>query len=136
MADNLDYTSKYNTPLSADEKGGFEGWAKTQSETVGRDVTKDLYDYDLQGWWKNNQGVDLSGGHLTDQWKKPNHPTFSDQSQYHGADGLQGGQWGQSQDGSYSFKPGATNLKNFSADELKDYFKKVEPGNRLMLPPE
>lgn len=134
MADDRDFTAKYNTELSATEKAGFEGWAKRQSLAVGRDITKDLYDYDLQGWWKDNPNTDLKGGHLTDQYKKPNHPTFSTGSQYSGVDGLQGGRWEKSDDGSWAFAPGATNLQNYSKDELTDYFSKVEPGNRLLLP--
>lgn len=134
MADDRDFTAKYNTELTASEKTGFEGWAKSQSTAVGRDITKDLYDYDLQGWWKDNPDTDLKGGHLTDQYKKPNHPTFSTGSQYSGVDGLQGGRWDKSDDGSWAFSPGATNLQNYSKGELTDYFSKVESGNRLLMP--
>ncbi len=132
--DELDYTDKYNTPLSQPEEDRFQGWVARNSKLVGRDVSKDSYDYDLRGWWKENGGPDLTGGHLTDQWKKPNHPTFSKFSKYHGVDGNEGGAWDKRPDGSWTFTPGATNLKNFGADELQDYFKRVEPGNALILP--
>lgn len=128
-----DYSDKYNTPLSEKEQGGFEGWAAAQSAATGRDVTRDLYDYDLQGAWKSNPNVDMRG-HLTDEFKKPNHPTFSTVSQYHGVNGEQGGTWAQAADGSYSFAPGATNLKKYSKDELSKYFERVEKGNQLLLP--
>jgi hypothetical protein len=130
--DPLDYTDKYNTPLSPAEEDQFQGWTARQSKAIGRDVSKDTYDYDLRGWWKANGGPDLEGGHLTDQWKKPNHPTFSTGSMYHGVDGNDGGEWGKRSDGSWTFAPGKTNLQNFSAGELQDYFKRVEPSNVLL----
>lgn len=130
----VDYSSKYNTPLNANQEALFNSWLSKQSIATGRDVAKDLYDYDLKGWWKNNQGIDLNDGHLTDTYKKPNHPTFSDQSQYHGVDGNQGGSWQQQQNGSWSYAPSATNLQMYKSDELQQYFKQVEPGNQLILP--
>lgn len=135
MADDPnDFTDRYNTKLSAKDEAAFETWVKKQSAAVRRDVANDTYDYDLRGWWKANPGTDMNGGHLTDQFKKPNHPTFSTGSQYSGRDGQQGGEWGQAQDGSYTFTPGPTNLQFFSREALSDYFQKVEPGNRLLLP--
>ena len=96
----------------------------------------DSYDYDMQGWYKANPNADpdADGIHYPDTFKKPNHPTFSNQSQYHGIDGNQGGQWQQQQNGSYTFQPGTTNLKNFQPQDLQDYFNKVEPNNTLQLP--
>ncbi len=131
-ADPLDFSDEYNTKLSPQEERSFQAWTGAQSDAVGRNVGNDNYDYDLRGWWKANPGVDLSGAHLTDTYKKPNHPTFSDQSQYHGVDGYQGGSWGKTDGGSWSFTPGSTNF--FSAPELGDYFKRVEPTNQLILP--
>jgi hypothetical protein len=111
----------------------FRQWAQQQSKATGRNVANDVYDYDLRGWWAQNQGAALSGGgHLTDQFKKPNHPTFSDQSQYHGVNGMQGGQWQTQPNGSYSFTPGPTNL--YSAPDMQDYFSRVEKGNTLNMP--
>jgi hypothetical protein len=57
----------------------------------------DLYDYDLRGLWKSGGGFGADA-HATDQFKKPNHPTFSIESQYNGVprpDGgvFQGGHW-------------------------------------------
>jgi hypothetical protein len=135
MADDpRDFSNKYNTPLSDNEQTQFNSWTSRQSAATGRDVSRDKYDYDLQGWWKENPGFDLSGGHLTDTYKKPNHPTFSDQSQYHGQDGNEGGQWINNPDGTYAFKPGATNMQMFHPDELNDYFSRVERGNQLIMP--
>lgn len=132
--DNLDFTEKYNTALAPAQERAFQDWTATQSKAVGRDISKDNYDYDMRGWFAKNGAVDLKGGHLTDEFKKPNHPTFSTQSQYHGAEGNEGGEWSKKADGSWRFTPGRTNLQNFSPDELNDYFKQVEPGNELQLP--
>jgi hypothetical protein len=130
--DTLDFTGKYNTQLAPQGEAAYQQWVNEQSQATGRNVGADAYDYDLRGWWLANPGVSLGDGHLTDQFKKPNHPTFSDQSQYSGVDGMQGGQWGKADNGSWSFTPGATNM--FSTPELSDYFKRVEPGNQLNIP--
>jgi hypothetical protein len=132
--DDLDYTDKYNTPLPPQQEQQFKDWTKTQSKAVGRDVSRDNYDYDMRGWFAKNGPQNLSGAHLTDEFKKPNHPTFSTGSQYHGVGGNEGGQWGKQSDGSWTFAPGKTNLQNFSTDEMQNYFKQVEPGNQLILP--
>lgn len=125
-----DLTNQYNTPLTPEEQSVFDLWAKAQP----RDVQNDKYDYDIQGWQKANPGVNLNNGHLTDKFKKPNHPTFSDQSQYHGQNGNVGGSWAQLPDQSWTFTPGATNLKNFTTPEMQEYFQRVEPKNKLILP--
>ena len=130
MADPNDFTDQYNTTLNSQEQVGYNSWIAQQSQLTGRNIANDSYDYDLQGWYKANGPQNLTGAHLTDQYKKPNHPTFSDQSMYHGVNGMQGGQWNQKMDGSYTFTPGSTNV--YSKDELQDYFKKVEPGNELV----
>ena len=130
MADQNDFTDQYNTVLNPQEQAGYNSWIAQQSQLTGRNIANDSYDYDLQGWYKANGPQNLTGAHLTDQYKKPNHPTFSDQSMYHGVNGMQGGQWNQKMDGSYTFTPGSTNV--YSKDELQDYFKKVEPGNELV----
>jgi hypothetical protein len=132
--DDLDYTDKYNTSLPPQQERQFQAWTSQQSQAVGRNVSNDLYDYDMRGWWQESGGADLKGGHLTDTYKKPNHPTFSTFSKYHGVDGNEGGQWATKPDGSWSFTPGKTNLQNFSPDELQSYFGKVEPGNQVVLP--
>jgi hypothetical protein len=133
QADPNDFTDRYNTTLPAQDEQRFQAWMQDQSKSVGRNVPNDLYDYDLRGWWQNHQDAQLNNAHLADTYKKPNHPTFSDQSQYHGVDGFQGGQW-QKQGTAWKFHASKSNLKMFSGDELKDYFSKVEPGNSVVLP--
>lgn len=90
------FKDKYNTTLTPTEKVDFDKWVKDESTRQGRDILMDQGAYDVQGFWKSgdykNRDAD---GHGSDKWKKPNHPTFSDQSQYHGADGFYGGTWGK-----------------------------------------
>lgn len=131
--DPLDYTTKYNTQLSPQQETQFQSWVTDQSKATGRDVSKDLYDYDLRGDWLQGASRD-ERGHGTDTFKKPNHPTFSTGSKYHGVGGNVGGEWATKPDGSWTFSPGKTNMENFSQDELEDYFKRVEPGNQIVFP--
>lgn len=120
---------QYNTQLTPDEQQQFQAWGANQP----RDPMAEMQDYDLQGWWKANPGVDLNDGHLTDKWKKPNHPTFSDQSMYHGVDGNEGGSWIKNDNGKFTFVPGRTNYDNHPVSKMQDYFQRVEPGNTLDL---
>jgi hypothetical protein len=125
-----DFTDKYNTSLTSEEINKFNLWAQQQN----RNIKNEMYDYDIQGWWKQNQDKNLNNEHLTDIYKKPNHPTFSNQSQYHGIDDNEGGIWSELPDGSYTFTPGKTNLKLYKREQLEDYFSRVEQGNKLILP--
>lgn len=132
MADDLDFTERYNTPLPPEQESAFQDWM-TKKSAGGRDISKDLYDYDMRGDWLAGAGRD-ERGHGTDKFKKPNHPTFSTGSIYHGVDGHEGGVWDEKPNGAWSFAPSRTNLQHYSPDELKNYFQKVEPGNHLTLP--
>lgn len=137
--DSGDYTDRYNTPLSYKQEQAFQKWAAANGRSA------DLADYDLRGWWLQNgmpTGAPKKGEHFTDLFKKPNHPTFSDQSIYHGMRPdtgewdarLQGGTWQDLGNGKFSFTPGATNLQMHEPQALIDYFNRVEPGNQLILP--
>jgi hypothetical protein len=121
-----DFTNIYNTELTPEQEAQFQ---------AAYPAAKDLYDYDLRGAFKQNGFQKLGPGHGADTFKKPNHPTFSNESQYHGKNGLEGGSWVQLPDKSYTFTPGKTNWDNFSPSELQNYFKKVEPGNKLNSQP-
>lgn len=125
---------KYDTTLTPGEEAAYSDWVKAQSKATGRDMSQDTFDYDMRGFFKANGPVDLkAGAHFTDEYKKPNHPTFSSESRYHGVDNNTGGVWGKDTEGRDTFTPGATNLQNMSAEELQDYFKRVEPNGRLIL---
>lgn len=116
--------SAFNTQLTPEEQIAFQLWAGDRS--------RDKYDYDIQGFWKSGSAF-AKNGHGSDRFKKPNHPTFSDQSQYSGVL-AQGGQWMQNQDGSWTFAASPLNLNSYGADDLLRYFAEVEPGNKLKPP--
>ena len=91
------------------------------------------YDYDAA----RRAGVQQDyRGHWPDTFKLPNHITFSDQSMYHGQHGAQGGQWAPLPGGndSWMFSPGATNLRNFTPQQLQQYFQQYEPNSLLRMP--
>lgn len=76
MADDTrDYDDSYNTKLSGDEEKSFQKW---KSRVAPRDSGED---YDLRGAYKG-QAAQAKNGHWPDTYKKPNHPTFSNQSRY------------------------------------------------------
>lgn len=122
----------FDTKLSSDEEPRFQAWVKQRSEKEGRDVSKDLSNYDLRGAWKADARA-ASNGHLPDTFKKPNHPTFSKESRYSGRDGKVGGEWLEGEDGKWEFVPSKTNLDNLGPDGLRKYFKEREPDARLRL---
>jgi len=88
------FKDKYNTLLSKDEMTKFKKWALEESKRQGRDIMMDIGAYDVQGFWKSGEWKNKDkGGHGTDKFKKPNHPTFSNESMYSGTDGYEGGIW-------------------------------------------
>lgn len=130
QTDKNDLTDSYNTPLE-DDAGPSSHLQESFNRKYGRN---DFYDYDMQGFHKAYPDAVLDKDtHYPDTWKKPNHPTFSNESIYHGKDNHEGGQW-DLEGGRYSFSPGRTNLKYHSTQDLIDYFQKYESKNQLILP--
>lgn len=148
--DPKDQTDAFNTPLEGDKASMYNQWTSEQLGKSGRDLSKDTYNYDMQGYFAGTRApvggnMDVTpDSHFPDTYKKPSHPTFSNESKYHGIvtgdlpvrgqKPTEGGQWDKMEDGSYSFTPGRTNLRYHTPQELIDYFKKHEPGNTLILP--
>ena len=128
-SDKTGMTGQYDTPISRDQMSSYEKWKKSFSPNDPG------YDYDYQGAFKAGVKKDARG-HLTDKFKKPNHPTFSTQSQYSGKNGNIGGKWQKNSDGSWTFYASETNLKYNDPADLERYFKEREPGNKLVLPGE
>ena len=125
-----DFSDKYNTQLSPEDEKKYQSWANR----IGK--SNDTFDYDLRGAWKEINSGRMSSsnnGHLSDRYKKPNHPTFSDESIYNGVDGYQGGQWSVDKSGSTVFTPSKHNLNNLSLEKLKQYFSQYEPDAKLFL---
>ena len=125
MVDPYDFSARYNTQLSPQDEARFLQWAQANNRL------RDLYDYDLRGAFLSGAAT-APNGHLPDTFKKPNHPTFSSQSQYSGREGYIGGAWNQDANGAWTFQPGPTNM--MSPDALRQYFQRAEPGNRLLYP--
>lgn len=126
--DPEDYTDQYNTRLTQEEETDFQEWLMFESDRQGRDISKDLYDYDLRGLWKGGGTFDGETGHARDTYKKPNHMTFSDQSKYDGAEGIKGGKW-STRDGQDVYTVSKTSRKN--KKRLEEYFKQYEPNVML-----
>ena len=121
----MDFTAKYNTALSPQEEAQFIDWATKEGRL------EDLYDYDMRGFFQNKEAF-ARNGHGTDRYKKPNHPTFSDQSLYHGVDGYLGGSWTLDPQGADVYTAPAKHV--WSEPELQEYFAKYEPGVKLVYP--
>lgn len=120
-----DFTDQYNTQLTPEEEREFQAWAKAE----GRE--RDVFNYDLRGAWKELKSGTMSEdarGHLGDKYKKPNHPTFSDQSIY-STEENRGGHWSV-ENGQDVFVPGRE-LSAAEANYLQRYFAEREPGVQL-----
>lgn len=119
-------TNAYNTPLSKEEDKRFQSDLMKKAAESGKPVDRG-YDYDVQGFFKSGSSTD-ERGHGTDRFKKPNHPTFSDQSQYQDIEkGIVGGKWIGN-----DFKPSPYNLKNMPLSKLDEYFRQVEPNSKVL----
>jgi hypothetical protein len=128
MGEPEDYSGRYNTVLTPQEEVAFQAWAAK----AGR--LKDVYDYDLRGAWRAS-AQEAANGHLPDTFKKPNHPTFSNESQYNGVDGFKGGEWLGDDKAGWSYLPSETNTKFYPPTLLQDYFRSTEPDAKLILSP-
>jgi hypothetical protein len=131
----LDFTEEFNTELSDAEKADFELWLLEESVN-GKDWLRDKKDYDIQGFFK--AGETLHGGHGTDRFKKPSHPTFSTDSMYHGAEVggkvYLGGEWGRNGDhDTYRPHPKMFINRTHTPESMREYFKNAESGNELLM---
>ena len=66
----------YDTKLREGDDRHFDAWKRFYAPNDSGQ------DYDLRGAFKARVKPDPQTGHWPDTFKKPNHPTFSDQSQY------------------------------------------------------
>ncbi len=130
--DPLDFSARYNTPIPPNRQAAFDQWVQSRT-TAGRNPLNDRYDYDVNGYFLSGAANDPRG-HGPDTFKKPNHPTFSNESMYHGQDGNYGGRWIMQNGGSF-YEPSAHNIRMHGADKLKQYFQQVEPDTQLLVPP-
>jgi hypothetical protein len=81
-----------------------------------------------------------TGRHLNDEFKLPNHPTFSNGSVYSRPD-IQGGAWqkgGANPENDvnwWNFQPSEVNMQNMSSKDLSDYFTNREGKNTFITLP-
>jgi hypothetical protein len=122
LARQPDYSAYYNTTLTPEQE--------TKSQAQMGDRIGDLRDYDLRGAWLADTKA-AGNGHLPDTWKKPNHPTFSTDSQYSTKE-MPGGTWSQFGH-EWAFTPSQFNLAVHGPDQLKAYFQLREPDSFLNL---
>lgn len=113
----------FDTPLSAKDEARFRASYPDPHDTE---------DYDMRGAFK--AGVTAAGnGHYPDTYKKPNHPTFSSESQYSTPEHA-GGRWMQAPNGHWIFMASPWNMNNLGPQGLLDYFQQREPDSIPVLP--
>lgn len=127
MPDYLDFTDKYNTPIPPERQKDFDAYVSRETHKPGgKNPLIDRYDYDVNGDFLAGAKKDARG-HGDDQFKKPNHSTFSEESQYNGREGYVGGRWTPK-----GYEPSQTNLQFKSQPQLKRYFQKYEKETPLL----
>ena len=77
--------NNFNTPIPVNMLDKYKSWYSQLPKNL-----QETKDYDLQGAFLDNQITHNS--HLTDKFKKPNHPTFSNESIY--SKYASSGKWG------------------------------------------
>ena len=122
-----DLTGQFNTPLSPQEEEAFQQWRARLPRNL-----QNMSDYDLRGAWKSNAKA-ATNGHLPDTWKKPNHPTFSKESQYSNP-AMQGGEWADAGNGKWNYWASPANARYRSMGETQGYFNEAEPGSNVIFP--
>lgn len=83
---NSDLDTKYDTKLPKGKEKEYSQWVESLPLNL-----RDDHDYDLRGAFLEGLKPDKYG-HMSDKYKKPWHPTFSNESIYSTKD-MQGGHW-------------------------------------------
>jgi hypothetical protein len=138
---------KFNTNLKGNAIEGFNYHSK-----LFPSLLNDSFDYDTKGFYKqiyNEYNGDLDAitkaltpnsptQHIgTDRYKKPNHPTFSNESKYAIPIIRPGGKWGHNEEEDYDyFKATRRNIKNMNNSDGSpfNYFKRAEDYNQDGIP--
>lgn len=116
----------YDTPLTPAQENAFLRWQSQLPSNL-----QATQDYDLHGAYLG-AAAQAGNGHLPDTWKKPNHMTFSDESQYSTPE-HQGGQW-VGRDGKWIFVASPWNMNQNGSATILDYFRQNEPAAWPLLP--
>lgn len=117
----------YDTPLNPEQEAQYQAWRASLPDNLRNEA-----DYDLRGAWLSNAQA-AANGHLPDTWKKPNHVTFSEGSQY-STPQMPGGRWDQVGSGNWIFWASPENLKHHRLNDLARYFQQYEHGNTFVAP--
>ena len=122
------YERNFNTPLDSRKRAAYLVWLANNGRS------QDTQDYDVSGYFNKYGGS--NDAHLTDEFKKPNHPSFGDESVYSGTPNeftgnrYIGGKW---TDGQYA--PSVEMLKTTHDPRVMlRYFQRNEPGVRVRMP--
>jgi hypothetical protein len=136
------FRDNFNTQLSPQEEQAYQGWLVKQGMQLGRDLRHEADDYDMRGLFKDTGGANIDPGHGTDRYKKPNHPTFSDESVYSGVSDVVkggrflGGQWGGDDQSGYTYTPSPNMLeRTHTPERLSRYMGEREKNVQLVMPP-
>jgi hypothetical protein len=119
-----------NDKIMNDSNHGYTKWLASLPSRLN-----ESNDYDLKGYFDKYGPVKIQGEqHLTNEFKKPNHVTFSNESIYNNPE-HQGGEWRKAKDDKWEFVASPWNIKNVGINSLQTYFKQNEPNSHLILPP-
>lgn len=133
--DEPNFRDRFNTSLAPADEAKYRTWLARQGQRTGRDMSRDTDDYDMRGFYKETAGADVSPGHFTDKFKKPNHPTFSTESIYAGTPAPGGEKWDAGEWGNGTFTPSLHMLaRTHPLPRLRDYMSRAEPDTRLLGP--
>ena len=123
----------YDTPLNPEQEAQYQAWRST----LPRDLQNEG-DYDLRGAFLDSVKAD-GRLHMTDKFKKPNHITFSQGSQY-STPQAPGGRWDETSlpnpngGNQHIFWASPENLKYHKLNDLARYFQQYEQGNTFVAP--
>ena len=76
------FNANFDTVLSPTEEQNYQSWKAKVAPYEDAERTYDLRGAFLAGEGPHPEAVGESQGHWTDRFKKPNHETFSKESQY------------------------------------------------------
>lgn len=116
----------FDTPLSDSGEQHFQRWKQAYAP---RDSGED---YDLRGAYKAGITPDPLTGHWPDTFKKPSHPTFSDQSIYSSLTGTRPGTW---KGETYTPMPPMQRAPQ-TPQEMFDFINQPRPGYRVLRNPQ
>jgi hypothetical protein len=99
-------SDKYNTRLSRENESKFREWyaAVAQTKGLAEDPDDLNHHYDYRGFWAEDPErasrmlLEAPDSHFTDTYKKPLHPTFSEESKYSNYE-HRGGSWSVDEQG-------------------------------------